>query len=483
VRLSDLFRGLPLREVRGNEAVDVRGLTKDSRDVKPGYLFFATEKSAPFIGEVLARGAAAVVSWGPSFDGFEASAVCDDVNGLMGPMAARFYDYPSTKMSLIAITGTNGKTTTSYIIESILRAAGRRVGVIGTISHRYNGYAVTAQNTTPGATEIQRLLSRMSRGGTDSVVMEVSSHALDQKRVDGVEFDAAILTNVTHDHLDYHRTMDHYKAAKASLFTRCLRGSAKATKYAILNLDDPHVSDFVAGEPVETVYYSLLPRGDVYLVECREDLSGLMIQMSAGGRSLAVQSPLIGRINVPNLLAASLFGVVAGLPLSAIEKGCAAMTGVPGRLERVVGGPGPAVFVDYAHTPDALKKVTDILNRLKKGRLIVVFGCGGDRDRAKRPIMGRIASESADFTIVTADNPRTEDPKAIIGDIVAGLMGTSYRVEPDRREAIFQAVAMADPDDLVLIAGKGHEDYQIVGSETLHFSDREVAKEALRVAH
>jgi UDP-N-acetylmuramoyl-L-alanyl-D-glutamate--2,6-diaminopimelate ligase len=483
VKLSDLIRGLPLREVRGNESVDVKGLTKDSRDVKPGYLFFATEKSAPFIGEVLARGAVAVVSRGPSFEGFEASAVSDDVNGLMGPMAARFYDYPSTKMSLIAITGTNGKTTTSYIIESILRAAGRRVGVIGTISHRYNGYTMPARNTTPGATEIQRLLSRMSRGGTDSVVMEVSSHALDQKRVDGVEFDAAILTNVTHDHLDYHGTMDHYKAAKASLFTRCLRGGAKGAKYAILNLDDPHVFDFVAGEPVETAYYSLFPRGDAHLVDCREDLSGLTLNVSVRGRSLVVQSPLIGRINVPNLLAASLFGVLAGLPLSAIEKGCAAMTGVPGRLERVGGEPGPAVFVDYAHTPDALKKVTDILNRLKKGRLIVVFGCGGDRDRAKRPIMGRIASEAADFTVVTADNPRTEDPKAIIGDIVAGLTGVSYRIEPDRREAIFQAVTMAGPDDLVLIAGKGHEDYQIVGSDTLHFSDREVAVEALRVAH
>jgi UDP-N-acetylmuramoyl-L-alanyl-D-glutamate--2,6-diaminopimelate ligase len=483
VKLFDLVEGVALKEVRGDLGVKIQGLTKDSREVEPGYLFFATKKSAPFISEVLERGAVAVVSEGTIFEGFQASIIAEDLQGLMGRLAARYYNLPSLKMSLIAITGTNGKTTTSYIIESILKAAGRKVGVIGTISHRYNGHEVVARNTTPGATEIQLLLSEMSHGGMDNVVMEVSSHALDQKRVAGIEFDVAILTNVTHDHLDYHQTFENYKAAKALLFTRYLRESTKVAKYAILNRDDPEALYFVPGEPVQTVYYSLSQGADAYLIRCQEDLSGLQLEVSIMEKRFTVSSPLIGTVNVPNLLAAALYGVVAGLPVQAIQKGCVEMTGVPGRLERVQGVAGPAVFIDYAHTPDALRKVLEILNRLKRGRLIVVFGCGGDRDRAKRPMMGRIASEMAEFTIVTSDNPRSENPETIINEIETGLVGAQYKIERDRRKAILEAIAMAQVDDLVLIAGKGHENYQIIGSTSLYFSDREVAEEALRVAH
>ncbi len=482
MKLSNLLDGVPLKAFQGHMDVEITGLTKDSREVEPGSLFFATKASTPFIDEALRRGAVAAVSEGACLEGFHAAVSVEDLRGLMGPVSARFYNYPSRNMSMIAITGTNGKTTTSYIIESILRAAERKVGVIGTISYRFNGHEMAAQNTTPGATEIQRLLSAMSRNGTDSVVMEVSSHALDQGRVDGVEFDTAILTNVTHDHLDYHRTFDNYKAAKVSLFTRYLMESRKGTKYAILNMDDPNVSDFVPGEPVQAVYYSLFARGDAYVMHSQEDLSGLQLEISVMERRFEISSPLVGAINAHNLLAGALFAVVKGLPLEAIQRGCAAMKGVPGRLQRVGGASDPAVFVDYAHTPDALKKVLEILRRLKrKGRLIVVFGCGGDRDRAKRPLMGRIASDLADFAVVTSDNPRTERAGAIIDEIKSGLKGSAHSIEEDRREAIFKAIAMAEAGDIVLVAGKGHENYQIIGSTSIHFSDREVAEEALGV--
>jgi UDP-N-acetylmuramoyl-L-alanyl-D-glutamate--2,6-diaminopimelate ligase len=300
--------------------------------------------------------------------------------------------------------------------------------------------------------------------------------------VEGVDFDAALFTNLTHDHLDYHHDIEHYKEAKKRLFHHYLMGSVKKKRYAILNADDPFVREFFCAPPIANLTYSLRGTADAFPVSVSEDIHGLTLGVSLAGRELSARSSLIGSFNIANILAAALFGHAAQMPYDAIQKGIESLRGVPGRLERVENARGIHVFVDYAHTPDALRKTLETLKRLSSGRLIVLFGCGGDRDRAKRPVMGKIASELADFTIVTSDNPRREDPASIMEEIQRGIAGTAYRSIADRREAIREAVRMTSENDVLLVAGKGHEDYQIIGTETHHFSDREVIEECFHVA-
>jgi UDP-N-acetylmuramoyl-L-alanyl-D-glutamate--2,6-diaminopimelate ligase len=314
------------------------------------------------------------------------------------------------------------------------------------------------------------------------VAMEVSSHALDQRRVESVEFDVGIFTNLTHDHLDYHGDFEHYKAAKKLLFEDYLKNSSKEKKYAILNIDDPVIQEFTLEAPVETLSYSTKGYADAHLIQCSEDIDGLKLDISLMGKKISVASPLIGMFNASNILASMLYGVTTNIPYEKIKEGIEKLGGVPGRLERVRNGRNLSIFIDYAHTPDALNNVLTLLKHLKKGQLIVVFGCGGDRDTAKRPVMGSIATNYADLAIITSDNPRSENPLRIIEDIKKGMNGKPHRVIENRKEAIFEAVNLAGENDVLLVAGKGHEDYQIIGTNKYHFSDREVIEEALNVA-
>ncbi len=481
--LGELLADMPVISLRGRMPERIAGITKDSREVKEGFIFFATEASRPYVQEAVDRGAAVIISDVELPGDFPCTVLTPEPRMVLARMAARFFGHPSRAMHVTGITGTNGKTTTSYLIESILHAAGQKAGVMGTISYRYNGHAVKGQTTTPESTEIQRLFSEMERADVSSVVMEVSSHALDQGRVEAIDFDGAIFTNLTHDHLDYHHGVDDYREAKMRLFHEHLAKSSKQKRYAILNKDDPSAGDFLCKPPIANLFYSLRDNGaDAFAVSVEEDIDGLTVTISLKGAELVVRSPLIALFNVSNILAAALFGHAAGIPYDLIRKGLEALKGVPGRLERVENGRGIPIFVDYAHTPDALRKTLETLRRLCSGRLIVLFGCGGDRDRTKRPVMGRIASDLADFTIITSDNPRREDPLAIIGEIRQGFSGDAYRIIENRREAIGEAVRMATAGDVLLVAGKGHEDYQIIGTEIFHFSDREVIEEWFHVA-
>ncbi|HME46197.1 MAG TPA: UDP-N-acetylmuramoyl-L-alanyl-D-glutamate--2,6-diaminopimelate ligase [Syntrophorhabdales bacterium] len=480
--LAELLADMPLVSVRGHVPETVTGITKDSREVREGFIFFATEASKPYVHEAVRKGAGVIVSDAELGDDFPCFVLIREPRMVLGRMAARFFGYPSRGMHVTGITGTNGKTTTSYLIESILRAANKAVGVLGTISYRYDGTVLKGQTTTPESTEIQRLFSRMQQEGVRSVVMEVSSHALDQGRVEGIDFDGAIFTNLTHDHLDYHLDFEHYKEAKKRLFHHYLSTSSKEKKYAILNRDDPSARDFICKSPIANFTYSLRGDAHAFATAVQEETSGLTLAVSLMGRELIVRSPLIAAFNAANILAAALFGHVAGIPYDLIRKGLEALKGVPGRLERIDNGRGISIFVDYAHTPDALRKTLETLKRLCTGRLIVLFGCGGDRDKTKRPLMGRIASDLADFTIITSDNPRSEDPLRIIEEIRQGFVGNAYRIVENRREAIGEAIRMATVNDVLLVAGKGHEDYQVIGTEVHHFSDREVIEEWLHVA-
>lgn len=482
MRLSELIRGMTRTAVRGDTSLEITGVTKDSRSVSEGSLFFVTAASGAYIDDALKNGARAVVTDGDINRPFACTIRVGDVARALGEAASKFYGRPSRKMHVTGITGTNGKTTTTFLIESILEAAGKKPAVIGTISYRYNGKTLKAPNTTPGASETNALLRDMLNAGTSHVIMEVSSHALHQARVEDIDLDVAVFTNLTHDHLDYHGDFESYRASKRLLFEDYLARSKKKKRYAIMNIDDPSIREFAVPSPVTMFSYSTRGFADACLSSFSESIDGLTLTLSLPGNKIPIVSPLIGMFNASNILAASLSGRVTGISPQAIKEGIEKLGGVPGRLERVANDRGISVFVDYAHTPDALESVLNLLGRLKKGRLIAVFGCGGNRDAAKRPLMGAIAARTADVAIVTSDNPRDEDPVRIIGEITQGFDGKPVRIIEDRREAIFESIRMAKPGDVVLVAGKGHEDYQIIGGTTLHFSDREVIEESLHVA-
>ena len=484
MKLRELLADMAVTTITGNAPAEqeIAGITKDSREVREGTIFFATDSSKPFLQDALERKASVIVSDEPLPGDIPCLIVTPDVRLLLARAAARFYGFPSRRMSVTGITGTNGKTTVSYLLESIIRASGRKAGVIGTISSRYDGRALKKANTTPESVEIQSFFREMLDQGVVHAVMEVSSHALDQGRVEGIDFDCAVFTNLTHDHLDYHGDFEHYRQAKALLFHRYLRESAKERKRAVINIDDPSAASLIPAPPVATLTYSARVAADASLVSFEESIDGLTLCLSLKGRRMALSTPLVGLFNVSNILAATLCGHAEGIEPEAIIRGIKALPGVPGRLERVVTDRGFHVFVDYAHTPDALEKTMETLNRLRSGKLIVVFGCGGNRDRTKRAVMGRLASQLADFTIITSDNPRNEEPRSIIEEIRAGITGSAFKTIENRRAAITEALAMAKEKDVVLVAGKGHEDYQIIGKVTYPFSDRTVIEESLRVA-
>ncbi|MBM4285868.1 MAG: UDP-N-acetylmuramoyl-L-alanyl-D-glutamate--2,6-diaminopimelate ligase [Deltaproteobacteria bacterium] len=498
--LAHLLNGLDDCQVVGDPHLPVSGVACHSREAAPGGMFAALRGHRThghrFIDDALARGACVIVSeedWTPP-PGVTLVRV-PDARLALAHLSAAFFDHPSRELVLVGITGTNGKTTTSYLLEAILETAGHRAGVLGTVNYRLGKRSWPAPVTTPESLDLQRLLRQMRDLGASHVVMEVSSHALDLKRVDRVVFDAGVFTNLSQDHLDYHQDLEDYFAAKARLFLDLLADGIAPSGLAVLNLDDPRGHDLHRRVSVPALTYGRYPESQVRPLEHRFHRHGLETRLHTPAGELLVRSRLVGPFNLDNILAAAATALGLGLAPAAVAAGIAGLSGVPGRLERFGPESGPHVFVDYAHTPAALAQVLEALAALDFARLITVFGCGGDRDRSKRPLMGRAAAALSGLVVVTSDNPRTEDPRSIIAEIETGLqeMGfprlslasarrgeRGYLLAPDRREAIHLAVDLARPDDAVLVAGKGHENYQIWGEERLPFDDREEVLQALQ---
>ncbi|HEX6989149.1 MAG TPA: UDP-N-acetylmuramoyl-L-alanyl-D-glutamate--2,6-diaminopimelate ligase [Bacillota bacterium] len=503
VRLRRLLEDLADWDLHGSGDPEIRGIAYDSRHVQEGDLFVPWRGGRRFgdghrfIPDALARGAAAVVAQRDAAG--DLPALPDDVplvlvgdsRRALAALAARFFEYPSSRLRLIGVTGTNGKTTTTHLIRDLLEAAGRGAGLIGTVRYVVGDRVRDADRTTPQAPDIQALLSEMIQAGLGTAVMEVTSIALVQERVAGCEFDVGVFTNLTQDHLDDHGSMEAYAAAKQRLFTMLGQGplggepAKGGAKAAVINVDETAARQMIEACRVPVLTYGVDRPADFRAQDVRIEPSGTRFTLLAPDGSHRVRLPLMGRFNVYNALAALAAVHVEGIPVAEAVDGLARAAPVPGRFERVEAGQPFPVIVDYAHTPDSLEKLLLTARDFTPGRLIAVFGCGGDRDPGKRPVMGRIAARWADYLILTSDNPRSEDPARILADIEAGIAAGRHRNRPreriaDRREAIARAVAIARPGDTVVIAGKGHETYQIFRDRTVPFDDRLVAAEALR---
>jgi UDP-N-acetylmuramoyl-L-alanyl-D-glutamate--2,6-diaminopimelate ligase len=463
----------PLAEVK------IAGLDYDSRRVGHGFLFFAFSGARAdgrdFARQASERGAVAVVSELPAPAGFTGGWIEVEHGRQALALAARnFYGAPDERVNLTGITGTNGKTTTSYLVDSILRAAGKTTALIGTIEYRLAGRVLPAVNTTPESLDLIRLLAELETLGGTHATMEVSSHALALGRVYGIHFHTAVFTNLTRDHLDFHATMEDYFAAKRQLFS--------APVAAVLNRDDEYAARIEPPAATQTLWYGLGKDASVRARRITSSLQGLRFEVTHGKEAFDVESALVGRINVYNILAASATALSYGIDPQTIARGVAGCRAVPGRFERVDEGQPFLVIVDYAHTDDALRNAISVARSLEPKRVITLFGCGGDRDRTKRPIMGQVAAELSDFVVLTSDNPRSEDPIDIMNDALVGIRrkDTPHLVEPDRAVAIKRAIEEARDGDIVLLAGKGHETYQVLKDRTIPFDDREVAREVLR---
>ncbi|MHB8908460.1 MAG: UDP-N-acetylmuramoyl-L-alanyl-D-glutamate--2,6-diaminopimelate ligase [Syntrophales bacterium] len=500
MQLSLLLKGIEPLGMTGPSDGDVASVCYDSRQCRPGSLFVAipglkTDGHA-FITDAVDRGARFVVHEGELRPPAGVIAIrVRDSRRALGTLGKNLFGDPSSGICLIAVVGTNGKTTVTYLIESILRSAGHSIGVLGTVNYRYAGRTFPAPNTTPESFELQRIIREMADHGVTHVAMEVSSHAVALKRIDDCAFDLGIFTNLTQDHLDFHRTMEEYFQAKRRFFAEVLPAAKKnRPRKMVVNSDDPWGRRILSEVGLGRLTYGIDTPGDVTASPFRLSLGGVEALLKLDGEGLAIASPLIGKFNLSNILAAAAAAHEIGTPGRFIRNGIAALTHVPGRLEKVSTAGQPAVFVDYAHTDDALRRVLENLAAFRTGRIITVFGCGGDRDRGKRPLMGEAATTASDLAIVTSDNPRTEDPREIIRQIETGIRttrfadagewlrhpgGRGYIVMVDRKEAIAAAIALAHADDIVLIAGKGHEDYQIIGQTKFPFDDRVIAREEL----
>jgi len=500
-QLAQLLEALDEVQLQGDASVPVSGLAFDSRQVQPGELFVALSGEHSdghrYLAEAARRGArAAVVERAVSAEPWQALVRVPDSRRALALLAAAFFGYPARHLQVVGITGTNGKTTLTYLLQSIARQAGLPAGVIGTTGASWPGGTAGLQHTTPEAPLLQRLLHTMLADGVRLVLMEASSHALHLQRTLGLDFQVGVFTNLSRDHLDFHGSLDSYAAAKALLFERELARSRAAGRVAVFNRDDPAWPAVVGAWSGRRLAFGLTAAAEIRPAgEPEFSLAGFRCRVETPGGQLQLRGNLPGRHNLENALAAVAVARALGLEGKAIEGGIAACPQVPGRLERVGQGAGPVVLVDYAHTPGALENVLAALRPLVTGRLWVVFGCGGDRDRGKRPLMGRAAVRGADLVVVTSDNPRSEEPAAIISEILPGLEPEGRRLEPgelatapgnaycvveQRRQAIELAVGAARADDVVLIAGKGHEDYQIIGAQRHHFDDREEARCALQ---
>lgn len=484
MNILQVLSGVKLRsELAADLAgMEIAGIEYDSRRVKENFLFFAFPGARvdgrSFAREAISRGASAVASELPRPADFSGPWIeVEHGRQAMAAAALNFYRHPDQRVAFTGITGTNGKTTTSYIVDSIMREGGAVTGLIGTIEYRLAGEALHAANTTPESLDVIRFASELERRGGSRLIMEVSSHALALGRVHGIRFHTAVFTNLTRDHLDFHHTMDEYAAAKRMLF---ISADSPSPEWSVLNADDP-ASAAMAGDS-KVLWYGVSKRAQVRPENIAQNFNGLRFDLVYEGTRQAIESPLVGQINVMNILAAAAVGLSYGLDLETIARGIAKCRAVPGRFERVDAGQPFLVAVDYAHTDDALRNAIAVARSLSKGRVITLFGCGGDRDRSKRPLMGMAAGELSDYVVLTSDNPRSEDPLDIMNDALVGLrrFDTPHVAEPDRGKGIRLAIGQAETGDVVLLAGKGHETYQVLKDKTIDFDDREVAREVLK---
>jgi len=486
MKLADLIPELKDKTIVSQEVIN---LSTDSRDVTNGSLFFALSGSITdghrFVGDALAKGAIAAVVAKP-VGSIEKNKliIVPDVHQSLLSAVSYFYQEPWKDMLLIGISGTNGKTSTSFLIHSILQASDLKSGLIGTTGYRIQNQKFSISHTTPDPITLAKIFAQMKENSVKGVVMEVSSHALDQRRVHALRFDVAVFTNLSRDHLDYHKDIKDYRKAKTILYEELL----KPDGYAIINLDDPESTWIASHSRGKVITYGSSQTAQIRLLDTEIDEEGSWFKLSSPWGEFQIHLHLAGRFNIYNAMAAFGAGMVSGLTPHIVLKGLESVDGIPGRFERIDWGQDFGVVVDYAHTPDALDNLLHSAREVCAERLIVVFGCGGDRDKGKRPLMGEIVSNIADFAIITSDNPRTEDSTAIMREIEVGLLVKKashkdknyYRIEPDRRMAIILALEKARNGDFVIIAGKGHEDYQIIGQRKIHFSDREEVENWLR---
>jgi len=494
--LKDIISGVNVISTTGSRDVEIKGVAYSSSDVSEGFCFVALRGANTdgnkFVSDALARGAAAVVTERADCNcGNAVKIVVSDAREAMARISCSFYGNPSSEMKLVGVTGTNGKTTTTYLLESIFLSNGMNPGVIGSIEYRYGGSRFEARHTTPESADLQKMLRDMRMIGINACAMEVSSHALSQKRAECTGFDAAVFTNLTPEHLDYHKGIEEYFEAKAVLFARLLETEGKKSAFAAINCDDEYGRRMVKKCATPVLKYGMGSGMDITCDKLKFNSDGIEMKVITPQGNFDCRSRLCGRFNAENILAAVSAASGLEIDLSAIAAGVESLSTVPGRFENVPNRRGILAIVDYAHTPDALENVLKNARAMLRegGRLISVFGCGGDRDYKKRPMMGKAAGSLSDVAIVTSDNPRTENPEKIIEDILPGLSSSAsefsgengYLIIEDRREAIAKAAAIARSGDILVVAGKGHEDYQIIGDQKRHFDDREVLEEILSI--
>ncbi len=491
MKLNLLLSSINVKNIIGNTDIDIKGLSYDSRIVSNNYIFFALNgahtNGIEFVNQAVAKGATCIVSDTEIKNCKCTNIIVDNVLESMSKISAKFYDYPDKKLTIIGVTGTNGKTSITYMTESILKTFKIEIGVIGTISYRYANVVIDAPNTTPQSLDLYKMMAEMVEAKIKYLIMEVSSHSLVLGRVSGIEFDIAVFTNLTQDHLDFHKNMDNYFNAKKILFYSLSTNLKNNKKFAIINTDDIYGKKLLEDTSITAnkISYSTSSKNSSLFCLAKDillnnDGSYFNLESSFGNAQVNVNQ--IGLHNVYNILAVICICVSIGIELKQVIENLKNMAGAPGRLERIKSDKDFSVIVDYAHTDDALKNVLSAIKNLNPAKIITVFGCGGNRDKTKRPKMAKVACNMSDFVFITSDNPREEDPTEITKDVETGakeIDKTNYKVVIDRKEAIKEAILSASKNDVVLIAGKGHENYQIIGRTKIHFDDREIASEIL----
>ncbi len=483
MKIKDLLQDIPTVHFSGKQDAEIRGIAYSSQDVESGYLFAAlrgeNKDGFHFIPEAISKGATTILSEKTMPSEFDINWIqVQDARKSLALCSANYYHHPSHQLKVIGITGTKGKTTTSYLLEAILKSANFLPGVIGTISYRGPGLNITATRTTPEAPDLQKLLKNMVEQASTHCVMEVSSHSLELDRVTGIDFDVAVFANLSGEHLDYHQTMERYFEAKKKLF---FLPTQKKTM-AVINTDDSWGKKLLDALHMGAITYGLEPGAMIRAEKYSLSEKGINLVVKYPAGQMQISSFLLGRPNLYNILAAVSSALVLKVPEPEIAAGIASLPGVPGRFERIQNSSGLNIFVDYAHNDDALRQLLETAKELAQKKTILVFGAGGDRDKSKRSRMGEVAGRLADYSIITSDNPRSEDPLVIIAEVERGMKKSGneqYEVIPDRKDAIARALDMGQPGDYILVAGKGHEDYQIIKDRIIHFNDAEVIRELL----
>ncbi|MCX5748823.1 MAG: UDP-N-acetylmuramoyl-L-alanyl-D-glutamate--2,6-diaminopimelate ligase [Candidatus Saganbacteria bacterium] len=490
MKLNELIKNIKVTKTEGDLDFDISGIAHDSRKVKSGDVFVAVPglvyDGTHFIPMALSNGAGAVVTEKDAdLEGKAAKIIVPSSRTALADLSCAYFGFPSRKLKIAGITGTNGKTTTAYLLDSVFRKAGLKTGLIGTVETKIGDRTITSELTTPESTQLQGYFAEMIKEGVTHVAMEVSSHSIAMKRIKGIEFDAAVYTNLSHDHLDFHKTLEAYFDTKMYLF-RTLGSGSKKDVHAIVNADDGYCDAVLEETGAGTVTYSLKHKADITAKILRSSLDGLELEIKYAGRTFKIMSSLTGDYNAYNILAAFACAGSMGIDERMIVEGIEALKGVPGRFEKIDEGQDFRVIVDFAHSPDSLEKILKFASNLKKGRVISVFGCTGERDRLKRPLMGEISFRNADLTILTSDDPHGEDADRIIQDVEAGLKkagavaGKHYLKLPDRRSAIEKSIEIASQNDIVIIAGRGHEKIQEIKGKNIYIDDRAVARQAIQ---